>query len=184
VFKWSVNWITEVFHRSSFIFHCPCTCVLRLKLGPQKRWIFREITKQVQVIPKWVIFFARMYEFRIKKGFSLKFYRVPRSANHRIQRPRNWSKFRLQVCLTRNAKIHFRTHTIPLTVILYLILQGGCFLQVIFCELFRIWAGPRLEIQKFTAQRTQVHLRLSWGSVHGSNCSNIELGGLLTWALL
>ncbi len=41
----------------------------------------------------------------------------------------------------------------------------------------------RLKFQRITAQQTQVHLRLSWGSVHGSNWSNIELGGL-TWALL
>ncbi len=41
----------------------------------------------------------------------------------------------------------------------------------------------RVEFQKITAQQTQVHLRLSCGSVHGSYCSNIELGGL-TRALL
>jgi hypothetical protein len=41
----------------------------------------------------------------------------------------------------------------------------------------------RLEYQRITEQQTQVHLRLSWGSVHGSYCSNIELGGL-NWALL
>jgi len=29
---------------------------------------------------------------------------------------------------------------------------------------------------RITAQQTQVHLRLSWGSGHGSYCSNIELG--------
>ncbi len=40
----------------------------------------------------------------------------------------------------------------------------------------------RLKFQRITAQRTQVHQRLSWGSVHGSCCSNTELGGL-TWAL-
>jgi hypothetical protein len=36
----------------------------------------------------------------------------------------------------------------------------------------------RLEFKRITAQQTQVHLRLSWGSVHGSLCSNIELDGL------
>ncbi len=36
----------------------------------------------------------------------------------------------------------------------------------------------RLEHQRNAAQQAQVHLRLSWGSVHGSYCSNIELGGL------
>ena len=40
----------------------------------------------------------------------------------------------------------------------------------------------RLKFQRITAQRTQVHQRLSWGHVHGSCCSNTELGGL-TWAL-
>ncbi len=41
----------------------------------------------------------------------------------------------------------------------------------------------RREVQRITTQQTQVHLRLSWGSDRGSDCSNIELGGL-TWALL
>ncbi len=36
----------------------------------------------------------------------------------------------------------------------------------------------RQEFQRITAQQTQVHLMLSWGSVHGSYCSNTELGGL------
>jgi hypothetical protein len=36
----------------------------------------------------------------------------------------------------------------------------------------------RLEFQRITAKQTQVHLRLSRGSVHGSCFSNIELGGL------
>jgi len=41
----------------------------------------------------------------------------------------------------------------------------------------------RLEFQRITAQQNQVYLRLSWGSVHCSYFSNIELGGL-TWVLL
>jgi hypothetical protein len=36
----------------------------------------------------------------------------------------------------------------------------------------------RVEFQKISSQQTQVHLRLSCGSAHGSYCSNIELGGL------
>ncbi len=35
-----------------------------------------------------------------------------------------------------------------------------------------------LEFQRIPAQQTQVHPMLSWGSVHGSYCSNIELDGL------
>ncbi len=42
----------------------------------------------------------------------------------------------------------------------------------------------RLKFQRITAQQTQVQLRLKLGSVHGLNCSNIELGAGLTWALL
>ncbi len=34
-----------------------------------------------------------------------------------------------------------------------------------------------------TVQQSQIHLSLSWGSFHGSYCSNIELGDL-TWAFL
>jgi hypothetical protein len=48
------------------------------------------------------------------------------------------------------------------------------------------WCGVRFAeagFQRITAQQTQVHLRLSWDSVHCSYCSNIELCGL-TWALL
>ncbi len=41
----------------------------------------------------------------------------------------------------------------------------------------------RLEFQRITALQTQVSLRLSWGSVHGSYCSNIEVVGQ-SWALL
>ncbi len=41
----------------------------------------------------------------------------------------------------------------------------------------------RMKFQRITSQQTQVHLRLSWGSVHGSYCSNIELGGM-AWGLL
>jgi hypothetical protein len=36
----------------------------------------------------------------------------------------------------------------------------------------------RLEFQKITEKQTQMNLRLSWGSVHGPYCLNIELGGL------
>jgi len=52
---------------------------------------------------------------------------------------------------------------------------------------YRLYSSVRatlgLEFQKITAQQTQVHLRLSWGSFHRSYYSNIELGGL-TWGLL
>jgi hypothetical protein len=36
-------------------------------------------------------------------------------------------------------------------------------------------------VQKYwaTTQQTQVHLRLSRGSIHGSYCSNIKLGGMI-----
>ncbi len=40
-----------------------------------------------------------------------------------------------------------------------------------------------LNCKGINAQQFQVYLRLSWGSVHGSYWSNIELGGL-TWGLL
>ncbi len=39
-----------------------------------------------------------------------------------------------------------------------------------------------LELQRIIAQQTWVHLRLTLGSVNGSYCSNIELGGL-AWVL-
>jgi hypothetical protein len=41
----------------------------------------------------------------------------------------------------------------------------------------------RLEFQRFTAQQTQIDLRSSLGSYHGSFCSNTEQGRL-TGALL
>ncbi len=44
-------------------------------------------------------------------------------------------------------------------------------------------ANLRPKCQRITAEQTRVHPRLSWGSVHGSYCSNIELGGL-TWGFL
>jgi hypothetical protein len=34
--------------------------------------------------------------------------------------------------------------------------------------------GQRMEVQRITAQQTQIDLSLSRGSVHGSYCSNIE----------
>ncbi len=55
---------------------------------------------------------------------------------------------------------------------------------IICCIYLKLPKNPlqRLEFQRTTTQQTQVHLRLTWGSIHGSYCSNIDQIGL-TWAL-
>jgi hypothetical protein len=50
-------------------------------------------------------------------------------------------------------------------------------------ELFILWVDVHITEDGLIAQQTKAHLRLSLGSLHGSYCSNIEMGGL-TWALL
>ncbi len=45
------------------------------------------------------------------------------------------------------------------------------------------FVGRGWNFKEFTAHQPQVHLKLSWGSVRGSYCSNIDLCGL-TWGLL
>jgi hypothetical protein len=51
---------------------------------------------------------------------------------------------------------------------------------IIYCIYLKLPKNPlqRLEFQSFSAQQTQVHLSLTWGSIHGSYCSNIEKIGL------
>ncbi len=56
------------------------------------------------------------------------------------------------------------------------------FLKIYFLDLWLL-ATNGVEFQRTSAQQAQSDLRLSWGSFHGSYCSNIEQV-VLTWALL